>query len=55
MTKPSRQERINQPENPLKSITERCKKLLEKPQTPEVQEEIKRLRREYFRVMGRPK
>jgi hypothetical protein len=55
MTKPSRKERINQPENPSQGIIEQCKKLREKPQTPEVQEEIKRLRREYFRIMKRPK
>jgi len=55
MTKPSRKERINQLENPSQSITEQCKKLLEKPQTPEIKEQIKRLQREYFRIMKKPK
>jgi hypothetical protein len=50
MTKPSKRERINAPENESTNITERCKKLLEKPQTKEIKEEIKRLRREYFKM-----
>ena len=49
MTKPSRQERMNAPDNPAKSITERVKKLRGQEQTEKVKEEIDKLIKEYKR------
>lgn len=51
MKKPEGIKPINEPENNVKGIVERVKQLRAKEQTEKVVEEIRRLTREYLKIL----